>query len=145
VPAGSGRAPLVPVPALLLVVAGGTAGTAVRHLLEAAAGPGPGDWPWTTLGINVAGSFLLGALTAVLAGVPGDARRRRLRWALGTGVLGGFTTYSTFALEVHHLVLDGHPARAAGYAVVATAAGVLAAAAGLAAGSRAGAARGPST
>jgi len=124
--------------ALALVVAGGTVGTLVRALLEDAFGAGRGEWPWATFAINVVGSFLLGLLVAALAARGGD---ERIRLALGTGVLGGFTTYSTFIVEVDRLVADGHLGLGTGYALGSVVVGVLAAAAGARLGGLAGAAR----
>ncbi len=121
------RPRLVPPSALGLVFVGGAGGTTLRYLLEAAFGPGPGEWPWVTLAINVLGSFLLGALTTALTRHRDPRRGQQLRWSLGTGAIGGFTTYSTFVLEVHHLALDGHVLVGAGYAVGSIVLGVAAA------------------
>lgn len=123
---------------LALVVLGGAVGTLVRVLLEDAFGAGLGEWPWATFAINVAGSFLLGLLVAALAARGGD---ERLRLALGTGVLGGFTTYSTFIVEVDRLLADGHLGLGAGYALGSVLLGVAAAAVGVRVGSLGGAAR----
>lgn len=124
---------------ITLVVAGGTVGTLVRAVAEDAFGAHAGEWPWTTFAINVLGSFLLGLLVAVLTRV-GDESRVRL--ALGTGLLGGFTTYSTFVVEVDQLLRDGHLGVGAGYALGSVLLGVTAAAAGvLLGGSRRGATR----
>jgi CrcB protein len=81
---------------LPLVCAGGALGVAARYALTA-----PLDVPrgsgvvWATLAINLLGSLLLG----VLVGALGD-RHPRWRAFLGTGVLGGFTTYSAFAVQL---------------------------------------------
>lgn len=113
------------------MLAGGAVGTIGRHLLEEAFPPAAGHWPWTTFVINVTGAFLLGALLFGLARRGEDSgMRRQLRLTLGTGVLGAFTTYSTFALEVHDLLGVGHLGTGLGYAAGSVAAGVLAAAAG---------------
>lgn len=118
-----------------LVLAGGALGTAVRAAVEAAAPPAPLGMPWTTLLINLVGSFALGALVGFL-GDPPAGRRHGARLLLGTGVLGGFTTYSTFVLEIVTRASDGVVALAVGYALVSVLVGVAAAAAGiLAAGS----------
>lgn len=89
---------------IALVFVGGTVGTAARAALEEAYGGG--GWPWATLGINVSGAFVLGWLLEILA-----RREARVgaspapRLLLGTGVLGGYTTYSTFAVETLQLSL----------------------------------------
>ncbi len=121
------RPRLVPPSALGLVFVGGACGTLLRYLLEAALGAEPGEWPLVTMAINVLGSFLLGALTTVLARHRDPRRGQQLRWSLGTGAIGGFTTYSTFVLEVHHLALDGHVLVGAAYAVSSVLLGVAAA------------------
>ncbi|GAA2481042.1 CrcB family protein [Terrabacter carboxydivorans] len=90
------RSPLLGV----VIFVGGAIGTSVRSLLEQAAPARPGEVPWTTLVINVVGSFLLGLLLESLTRTgPDEGNRRVARLGLGTGVLGGFTTYSTFAVE----------------------------------------------
>lgn len=112
---------------LALIAAGGTAGSATRILLEQSFPAPAGQWPWATLVINLTGAFLLGLLLETLArGGPDTGWRRRTRLMLGTGFLGGYTTYSTFALETIHLDLP----RAVGYALATTVLGGLAATAG---------------
>lgn len=89
---------------LLLVMAGGTVGTLARALLEASWPASAGSWPWTTFGINLLGAFLLGMLYSLLAAWgPNTGWRRALRVGGGTGVMGGFTTYSTFIVEADRL------------------------------------------
>src|SRR5438552_3009161 len=77
---------------------GGAVGTGARYLLSgwvlAFAGPA---FPWGTLAVNVAGSFLLGIITQV--SLTSRLLNPTLRLALSAGVLGGFTTYSTFNYE----------------------------------------------
>lgn len=125
------RAPLLALAGL--VAAGGAVGTTARALLEQAFAPVPGAWPWTTFWINLVGSFVLGALleTLLRAG-PGSGRRRAVRLGCGTGVLGGFTTYSTFVVEVERLASGGHAALGAAYALGSVALGVAAAVGGVA-------------
>ncbi|MFD1103242.1 CrcB family protein, partial [Schaalia naturae] len=120
----------MPVAAWLpVIVAGGMAGTTARAVLEAAFPAAPGAVPWTTLAINVAGSVLLGALLQGLA-LSGDDRgwRKAVRLGVGTGVIGGFTTYSTFALETVRLLGGGAAWTGAAYAAGSAAAGLTAAA-----------------
>lgn len=115
-----------------LVFVGGCAGTAVRWALEEAFAR-PAGWPWVTFAINVAGSFALGLLLELLVrGGPDEGRRRAVRLGCGTGVLGGFTTYSTFVLEVERLASAGDLANAVAYPLVSVVLGVAAAAAGMA-------------
>ncbi len=110
-----------------LVFLGGTVGTALRAVLEGVAPASAHAMPWTTLAINVLGSFALGLLLEVLID---SGWRRTVRFGLGTGVLGGFTTYSTFAVEtVERLTLQAHLIGLA-YAVTSVVLGVAAAAVG---------------
>jgi CrcB protein len=116
-----------------LVVLGGAVGTTLRHHLGVAFAPEPGGWPWVTFAINVVGSFLLALLLETLIRRGPDAgSRRAVKVGLGTGVLGGFTTYSTFILEADRLVAAGQLWTAGGYAVGSVVAGVLAALGGVA-------------
>jgi fluoride exporter len=80
-----------------LVFAGGAAGTVLRTLLLLPTAP----WwqTWGLLVVNVAGALALGLLTGVMLRRGASERDRRVRLLLGTGLLGGFTTYS--ALAVH--------------------------------------------
>ena len=128
-PSAAGRAPSVTA-SLALVAAGGCAGTLVRAALERAWPASPGHLPVTTLALNVVGALALGLLLGAL----GEGRPR-LRLALGTGVLGGLTTHSTFILESHRLLTSGgdggHPVLGAAYLVGSMLAGLVAAGLGL--------------
>lgn len=86
-----------------LVLVGGILGTAAREGLTLVV-PAIGGFPSTILAINCVGAFLLGLLLESLLRAGHDAgARRMLRLMLGTGFLGGFTTYSTFAVDVVEL------------------------------------------
>lgn len=128
-PSAAGRAPSVTA-SLALVAAGGCAGTLVRAALERAWPASPGHLPVTTLALNVVGALALGLLLGAL----GEGRPR-LRLALGTGVLGGLTTHSTFILESHRLLTPGgdggHPVLGTAYLVGSMVAGLVAAGLGL--------------
>ncbi|OLT46184.1 camphor resistance protein CrcB [Cellulosimicrobium sp. CUA-896] len=116
-----------------VVAAGGAVGATARALLESAFPAQPGAWPWATFWINVVGSFLLGALLETLVRTgPDQGVRRAVRLGVGTGVLGGFTTYSTFVVEVERLASGGHLGLGAAYAVVSVVLGIAAAAGGFA-------------
>ena len=103
---------------------------AAARALEHARPAAPGHLPTTTLAINVVGALALGLLLGSLG-----EQRPRLRLALGTGVLGGLTTHSTFILESHRLLASGgaagRPALGAAYLLGSMAAGLAAAAVGL--------------
>jgi CrcB protein len=99
---------------LALVAAGGTVGTALRQALLLLA-PDLERFPVTTFAINLAGAFALGVLLELLVrSGPDDGRRRGIRLLVGTGVLGGFTTYSALAAATAMLAATG----LAGWAVV---------------------------
>jgi fluoride exporter len=90
----------------LWICLGGAAGTGARYLLSGwmlrALGPG---FPYGTLVVNTLGCFLLGLIMQVALATP--AFPPTLRFALTTGVLGGFTTYSTFNYETLQLAREG--------------------------------------
>jgi CrcB protein len=85
--------------------------------------------PWGTLGVNVVGSFVLGALTGLAAGpdVP-----RQVVLAVGTGLCGAFTTYSTFSYETVRLLEEDAPLHAVANVLLSVAGSVAAAVAGYA-------------
>lgn len=88
---------------LVLVAVGGAAGSVARYLLnnQVRAWLGTG-WPSGIFTINVVGGFLMGCLVATLALRGGDQERWRVM--LGVGVLGGFTTFSAFSLDVAQMI-----------------------------------------
>jgi len=131
-PAGPTRRSSLPRLAALVAL-GGTAGTAARAHLEAALPAQTGAWPWTTFVINVAGSLVLGLLLESLLRSGDDTGwRRAVRVGCGTGLVGGFTTYSTFILEVERLLQGGHAAIGVLYALVSVVAGLASAGVGIA-------------
>jgi CrcB protein len=96
-----------------VVAAGGAAGACLRYGLSVAFPDPSAGFPWTIFAVNVAGCFLLALLPAV-----GAVRRRALLPPLlGTGLLGGFTTLSTYAEQSRALVASGHSGTAALYVV----------------------------
>jgi CrcB protein len=117
-----------------LVFVGGSLGTGTREALALTFPAAPGTLPVTIALINVVGSFALGLLLeSLLRRGPDRGRRRDLRLLVGTGVLGGFTTYSALTVDTG-LLLDGHAGVALAYALGSVVAGVLAAAGGVALG-----------
>jgi CrcB protein len=90
----------------LLICFGGAVGTGARYLLSEWAATALGTaFPWGTFLVNSIGSFLLAII--VYAAVESQAISPTMRLALGTGVMGGFTTYSTFSLETMRYVDGG--------------------------------------
>lgn len=115
---------------LLLVFAGGVAGTLLRFALATAVSGH--RFPLATYVTNVSGAFVLGALLEVLLRHGPDAgARRAARLCVGSGLLGAYTTYSTLAVETDLLVRDGHVGLAAAYAGGTVLAGLVAAAVGI--------------
>jgi CrcB protein len=95
-----------PLSRLLWICLGGGAGTGARWLLSTWTARTFGtEFPLGTLVVNVVGSFLLGVITA--ASMPTDAASETLRLTLAVGVLGGFTTYSTFNQETIEYARQG--------------------------------------
>lgn len=134
---GVGRAarpPHLHLPNVALVALGGAIGTLARYLLGQAVPPT--GFPFSTLAINIVGAFALGLLLSALAQRGDDSgRRRSLRLLLGTGMLGGFTTYSALALDTVSLAGGADASNAAIYAFGTLVAGVLAASVGIRIGS----------
>lgn len=95
-----------PVPVLAAVSAGGVVGAAARYGLGLAWPHPPAGFPWATLVINVSGCLLIGALMVVVTEVV--TGRRLLRPFLGVGVLGGYTTFSTYVVDVQRAAAAGH-------------------------------------
>lgn len=119
-----------------MVTLGGTVGTAGRYAVTHLVGT-THLIPWATLAVNVCGAFLLGLLLERLARAgPETSRRRMLRLGLGTGVLGGFTTYSALALELHDLLGAAEFAAATAYGLGSVCAGLVACTAGVLLGTR---------
>ena len=124
-------------PSMLVVVAiGGTVGTAAREGVSLAV-PTSGGLPLAILLINVVGAFALGLLLEALnRRGPDRGRRRLLRLGLGTGVCGGFTTYSTLAVGAAELLRAGGTGLGIADAVGSVLLGALASWLGVLAGSR---------
>ena len=118
--------------AYLLAALGGALGALARWGVAEALPRHDDGWPWATLVVNLAGCLLIGLLLAtVLARSPAPAWARPL---LAVGVLGGFTTYSTFAVDTVLLAGGGALVAAVGYVLASVLGGLLAVVAGLAAG-----------
>ena len=117
---------------LLAVLVGGVLGTGLRLGIDALLPHSDAQFPWSTLLINVVGSFVLGLLVArVWPSAPAW-----LRGGLGTGVLGSFTTFSALIVSLFTLTQAGMPLLALVYLLVSLAAGLAAALLGLRLGGR---------
>jgi CrcB protein len=102
-----------PVVNILIVAVGGALGAVGRYLVVSAMATLGGAFPYGTLTVNVLGGLLMGLLVEAIAlGLDVPAQ---LRLALVVGVLGGFTTFSSFSLDVYALMENGRLAGAAVY------------------------------
>ena len=129
-------APVLPIPrqappAWLLfgsILVGGMLGGTTRYLVGLALPSDPGQIPWGILTVNLVGAFVISLLLA------GWTRRGHVahpwRPFLATGVLGSFTTWSTFMADTYDLLVAGRVLVGVGFVLGATALGILAAAAG---------------
>ncbi|MES2022203.1 MAG: fluoride efflux transporter CrcB [Pseudomonadota bacterium] len=114
---------------LILVMAGGALGSAARFLVGRAtlAGFGP-NFPYGTLTVNLVGGLAMGVLAGFLAR---HANGEAWRLLLGVGVLGGFTTFSSFSLDTIALIERGSLGTALGYVLVSVIGSILAVFVGL--------------
>lgn len=115
---------------LLLVMAGGALGSGARYGVgrAALAAFGPG-YPWGTLAVNLLGGFAMGLLAGLVSRL---ASAEEWRLLFGVGLLGGFTTFSAFSLDMVNMIERGTPGTAAGYALLSVTGSVAALFAGLA-------------
>lgn len=118
---------------LIIVMLGGGFGAGLRHGLNMAASRSPAlmGWPWSTFVANVAGGLLMGALMGWLTH-SGRGSDHDLRLLLGVGLLGGFTTFSAFSMEMAQMVLRGEIWQSAVYAMLSVGLALGAVFAGLA-------------
>ncbi|MEL6372717.1 MAG: fluoride efflux transporter CrcB [Pseudomonadota bacterium] len=115
---------------LLMVCVGGALGAGTRHLVNLIAlrALGP-SFPWGTFIVNIAGSFAMGLLIGIFA--QRTQTSPELRLLLTTGLLGGFTTFSAYALDIVALMERKAPLAAAGYMFGSVGLAVMALIAGL--------------
>ncbi|WP_157631636.1 fluoride efflux transporter FluC [Catelliglobosispora koreensis] len=109
----------------LAVAAGGAIGATARYAAVLIWPETFGRFPWTTFAINVIGSFALGIIIAMVG------HSVMARTFLGVGVLGGFTTFSTFAWQGEQLLSEERPGIAIGYLAGSVVCGLFAAWLGL--------------
>jgi CrcB protein len=99
----------------ILVMSGSAIGAGLRFALSRALPVGNGGWPWPTFAVNIIGGLMMGILTIIL--LRGEHSAEPLRQLLGVGILGGFTTFSAFSLEMAQMIERGQGLMAAGYAL----------------------------
>ncbi|MGP3687525.1 fluoride efflux transporter FluC [Streptomyces sp. IBSNAI002] len=118
---------------LAAVAAGGAVGASARYGIALLWPAGPGAFPWATLVINAVGSALIGVLMVLISEGGRTSPHPLLRPFAGVGILGGFTTFSTYALDFSRLLDEGEAGTALAYAglTVAAALGAVWAAASL--------------
>ena len=108
---------------------GGACGAVARYAVSLGIPTATAGFPWGTFVINVTGSAFLGLLLVVL--VEQFPRGRLTRPIVGTGVIGAYTTFSTFEIDAVNLVRAGHPTTAVIYVTASVIAGLVAVWAGM--------------
>jgi CrcB protein len=121
--------PRIHTSAIACVALGGALGALARWAVAEALPHDPGRFPWGTLLTNVTGCLLIGVLMVLV--IEKWPEHPLVRPFFGTGILGGFTTFSTYAVDTRALVAADRPAVAAAYLVVTLAAGLVAVVVGL--------------
>ncbi|MET7958943.1 FluC/FEX family fluoride channel [Micromonospora zamorensis] len=111
-----------PATILATIAAGGVLGALARAGLQHAAPHPPTGFPWATFAINTFGCLLIGVLMAALGHLGGG--HPLARPFLGVGVLGGFTTFSAYAVDIQQALVAGAPGTALAY-LAATLLGAL--------------------
>ena len=114
-------------PQLVVLVAlgcGGVVGAVSRYAVSLALPTGTGGFPWGTFAVNVSGSALLGLVLVLL--IERFPLGRLARPVIGTGVIGAYTTFSTYVVEAVLLVRAGRAPTAVAYVAFSVLAGLLA-------------------
>nr|WP_157536820.1 fluoride efflux transporter CrcB [Kitasatospora mediocidica] len=109
---------------LAVIAVGGALGASARYGTGLLWPTAPGAFPWATLVINTAGCAVIGVFMVLITEV--WSAHRLLRPFFGTGVLGGFTTFSTYAVDIHRLVEGKHAATGLAYLALTLLAALLA-------------------
>lgn len=104
------------VPVVGVVAVGGALGATARYGAAVLWSTPDGAFPWTTFAVNVVGCAAIGVLMVLVSEL--WFVHRLVRPFLGTGVLGGFTTFSTYAADLHQLIEEGRSLVAFGYLVL---------------------------
>ncbi|TMR08522.1 fluoride efflux transporter CrcB [Nonomuraea turkmeniaca] len=116
-------------PVLAAIAAGGALGALARYAVQSAVPAAPGGFPWATFWVNVSGCLLIGVLMVVITEV--RPAHRLVRPFLGVGVLGGYTTFSTYVVDIQRVVAAGAPVTGLAYLAGTMAAALAAVAAGM--------------
>ncbi|MGW0803943.1 fluoride efflux transporter CrcB [Nonomuraea sp. NPDC002799] len=111
-----------------VIAAGGALGALARHGVQTVLPAGPADFPWGTFWVNVSGCLLIGILMVAVTEV--WRAHRLVRPFLGVGVLGGYTTFSAYAVEIQRVAGAGAPLTALAYLAATLVAALAAVAAG---------------
>ncbi|WP_306337472.1 fluoride efflux transporter CrcB [Streptomyces sp. KL118A] len=109
---------------IAVVAVGGGIGAVARYAAATWWPVAPGGFPWTTLVVNAAGCAAIGVLMVLVTEVA--TAHPLVRPFLGTGVLGGFTTFSTYAVDIERLVRGGHARTGLAYLALTLAAALAA-------------------
>ena len=109
---------------LVVITVGGMLGAVTRHAVSLAVPTARGGLPWSTLIVNVTGCMLIGVLMVLIL----EARQAHplVRPFIGVGVLGGYTTFSTYAVDAQVLIAEGRPGLALAYLAGTAAAALVA-------------------
>ncbi len=113
---------------------GGAFGSLLRYLVDRTLAAAPGVFPWGTMTANIAGCFLLGWFTSRI--IQRKAWPSMWKAVVGTGVIGAFTTFSTFSVETIQLIENGALLAAGIYVLVSAAGGLVTTGIGYRAGRR---------
>lgn len=117
-----------------VIAAGGAVGSLGRYAVGLVLPHPSGDLPWSTLAVNLTGSLAMGVLVVWVLSM--EEPHPWLRPFLGVGVLGGWTTFSSFTLDIHAMVDAGRGALAVTYLVASLLLGLVAVGLGVSAGER---------
>lgn len=99
-------------PTCLLIMLGGAIGTLIRYLISVLTTTAQHELPWSTIAINITGSFLIGFFGTLTLSNGRFPVSENVRLLVMVGVLGGFTTFSAFSLQTFELLRNGDNVRA---------------------------------
>jgi CrcB protein len=91
----------------LLIMLGGAIGTLIRYLISVLTSAAPHELPWSTIAINISGSFFIGFFGTLTLSTGRFPVSENVRLLVMVGICGGFTTFSSFSLQTLNLARDG--------------------------------------